>query len=156
MGLRSRVVSVVFRGWMVYSWGNMNEKVKVPDCFKWNIQIRDLNDERYRLNEPLLILIEEYPGEDNFCATFSEVEAFGEGKTEVEATLALKRSLIDLYDELAESDYDSLGPQPRSWLRVIRQVMRRLDSPPKPPTLKKKPAIVRNVVRNAPFPLDLE
>ena len=67
---------------------------------KFNVQIRDLGDEDYTLNEPLLITIEEYPGEDEVIASYPELELFADGITESEAIAALKFEILDLYDEL--------------------------------------------------------
>lgn len=90
---------------------------------KYNSQIRDLGDETRKLTEPILITIEEYPGDDTVIASFPEVEAFGEGVTETEAILNLKLSILDLYDDLQETPFDELGSLPRSWLNVFQKII---------------------------------
>jgi predicted RNase H-like HicB family nuclease len=90
---------------------------------KYNLQIRDLGNSDYELLEPLLITIEEYPGDDVIIASFPEIEAFGEGVTETEAILNLKWAILDLYDELVELSNDELGDLPKSWLTVLQKVI---------------------------------
>jgi hypothetical protein len=92
---------------------------------KWATQIRDLGDENYVLVEPILILVEEYPNSDMVIARFPEVEAFGEGITDTEAILNLKKSILDLYDELIETNLDTLGNMPKMWLRILKKVVTR-------------------------------
>jgi hypothetical protein len=99
---------------------NIEEVKERPD--KWTTQIRDLGDENYRLNEPLLILIEEY-SDDYVIARFPEIEVFGEGNTDLEAIMNLKNSILDLYDELTETDLSILGELPKMWLRVLERVI---------------------------------
>lgn len=96
------------------------ELLERPD--KWVTQIRDLGDENYELVEPLSILVEEYP-DDVFIARFPEVEVFGEGITDAEAILDLKNSILDLYDELTETDPNTLGKLPKMWLRILKKVI---------------------------------
>ena len=90
---------------------------------KYNSQIRDLGDEIYKLTEPILITIEEYPGDDTVIASFSEIEVFGEGATETEAIFNLKLSVLDLYSELKDIPGDELGTLPRSWLNVLQKII---------------------------------
>jgi hypothetical protein len=89
---------------------------------KWTTQIRDLGDENYTLVEPISILIEEYPN-DTVIARFPEIEVFGEGNSDIEAILDLKNSILDLYDELTEDDFDNLGKLPKMWLRILNRII---------------------------------
>jgi|GEM_PF-1372348 len=89
---------------------------------KWVTQIYDLGDESYILKEPILILIEEY-SDDSIIARFPEVEVFGEGVTDSEAISNLKNSILDLYDELTETDSDTLGKLPKMWLRILDRII---------------------------------
>jgi len=99
-------------------------KLEVMDRpLKYNSQIRDLGDEAYNLLEPLLIAIEEYPGEDITIASFPEIEAFGEGVTEADAILSLKTAILDLYDELKDTPSSTLGVLPRSWWNVLQKII---------------------------------
>src|SRR3990172_12836939 len=91
---------------------------------KYNSQVRDLGDESYTLNEPLMVSIEEYPGEDTVIASFPEIEVFGEGATEAEALMNLKWSILDLYEELMECSPDELGDLPKAWLSILRKVIK--------------------------------
>lgn len=90
---------------------------------KWTTQIRDLGDENYELLEPILVLVEEYPQDDAVIARFPELEAFGEGTTDAEAIFNLKLAILDLYDELTETDLDLLGETPQAWLRILTKVI---------------------------------
>ena len=100
-------------------------KIEVLDRpLKYNSQIRDLGDEAYQLTEPLLITIEEYPGDDTVIASFPEIEVFGEGVTEAEAIMSLKSAILDLHDELNETPSGELGTLPRSWWNVLQKLIR--------------------------------
>lgn len=94
---------------------------------KYNLQVRDLGDENYTLNEPLIVSIEEYPGEDAVIASFPEIEVFGEGVTEAEALMNLKWAVLDLYEELIESASDELGDLPKAWLSILRKIIKQND-----------------------------
>lgn len=99
-------------------------KTEVQDRpIKYNLQIRDLGDDDYKLAEPLLVTIEEYHDDDTVIASFPEVEAFGEGATETEALLQLKWAILDLYEELKELSSKELGGLPKSWLTVLQKVI---------------------------------
>ena len=94
---------------------------------KYNSQVRDLGDESYSLNEPLIVSIEEYPGEETVIASFPEIEVFGEGATEAEALMNLKWAVLDLYEELTESASDELGDLPKAWLSILRKIIKQND-----------------------------
>ncbi len=91
---------------------------------KYNSQVRDLGDENYTLNEPLMVSIEEYPGEDTVIASFPEIEMFGEGATEAEALMNLKWAILDLYEELMETTPAELGDLPKAWLVILRKIIK--------------------------------
>jgi hypothetical protein len=102
-------------------------RVEVQDrSVKYNIQLRDLGDDSYKLTEPIFIIIEEYPGEDLLIASFSEVEVFGEGATEAEAILNLKWGILDLYQELIDLPPEEMGNLPKSWLSVLQQIIKKV------------------------------
>jgi len=90
---------------------------------KWPTQIRDLGDDDYELVAPVSILVEEYPGDDVVIARFPELEVFGEGATDAEAIFNLKQAILDLYDELTETDPDLLGDLPQTWLRILCKIV---------------------------------
>ena len=92
---------------------------------KYNVQIRDLGDEDYFLKEPLLITIQEFPGEDDIIASFPELELFGDGVTETEAIANLKFEILDMYDELIGENPSGLGEKPQAWLRILKSVIGR-------------------------------
>lgn len=94
---------------------------------KYNSQVRDLGDENYILNEPIIVSIEEYLGEDIVIASFPEIEVFGEGATEAEALTNLKWAILDLYEELMESAPDQLGNLPKAWLTILRKIIKQDD-----------------------------
>ena len=91
---------------------------------KYNSQVRDLGDESYTLNEPLMVSIEEYAGEDTVIASFPEIEVFGEGATEAEALMNLKWAILDLYEELMETTPAELGDLPKAWLLILRKIIK--------------------------------
>jgi hypothetical protein len=90
---------------------------------KWATQIWNVGDEDYKLTEPLPVLIEEYPGDEVIIARIPELEVFGEGVTDSEAIYNLKLSVLDLYDELMETDVELLGSLPRTWLQTLKQII---------------------------------
>jgi len=90
---------------------------------KWSTQIHDLGDPEYKLVEPVLILIEEYPNDEIVIARFPELEIFGEGNTGTEALINLKQEILDLYDELTETDPDVLGILPKAWLQILTKII---------------------------------
>jgi len=86
-------------------------------------QIHDLGDDDYELVAPVSILVQKYPGDDVVIARFPGLEVFGEGATDAEAILNLKRAMLDLYDELAKADPDLLGDLPKGWLRILGKIV---------------------------------
>jgi hypothetical protein len=73
-----------------------------------------------------MVILEEYPSEENITARFSEIGAFGEGATEREAILNLKRDIVNLFEELSGEDPEKLGPLPQSWLRILNKMITRI------------------------------
>ena len=88
---------------------------------KWTTQLRDLGDPDYFLTEPIQIVIEEFL-DDSVIARFPEVGAFGEGYSEAESLQNLKNAILDLYDELISANPDTLGDEPKMWLRVLNRL----------------------------------
>ncbi len=89
---------------------------------KWSTTVFDLGEEGYNLITPLSILIEEY-GENDVVARFPELEISGIGNTDAEAIQNLKCALLDLFDELTETDPDTLGELPKMWLRILTRLI---------------------------------
>ena len=101
----------------------ISEDVADPRPIKANAHIYDLGDDAYHFNGPIMITIEEYLDDEVVIARFPELGLFGEGVTESEAILNLKYEILDLYDELIESDPKELGEMPLSWLRVLNTLI---------------------------------
>lgn len=91
---------------------------------KYNIQIRDLGEKEYHLKEPLLVTVEEYSYDEVFIVSYPEIEAFGEGVTEAEAIANLKKSILDLFDELSQTPEDELGVLPKTWLNILNSLIK--------------------------------
>jgi hypothetical protein len=93
----------------------------------YNAQIHDLGRlDEYELIIPLTILIEEYTAEDTVIASFSEIEEIGEGVTVSEAIYNLKLAIVDLYENLTETPPEELGNLPKSWLKILKRVIRKV------------------------------
>ncbi len=101
----------------------MDEKERTSE-----VKIRDLGDEKYQLTAPLSILIEEYQGDEAVIARLPELEVFGEGFTDSEAIHNLKMSILDLYDELTETDIDILADLPQTWLETLKRIITKTNS----------------------------
>lgn len=86
---------------------------------KYNIHMDDLGDPRYQLLEPFFVLIEEYPDASQVFASVPELEAFADAPNLSEALIYLKDTILDLYDELADTPDDDLGPLPSAWKRIL-------------------------------------
>ena len=127
---RNDLHGIIFKCTSINQMGGNSMEILMSDLMeikdrpvKYNAQIRDLDDDHYKLTEPVLALIENYPG-DTVIASFPEIEAFGEGSTESEAVLNLKHAILDLYDELSADPPESLGELPKAWLRVLQRLIR--------------------------------
>jgi len=90
---------------------------------KYNAQIRDLGEDAFKLMEPIMVVIEEYPNEDSYIASYPELEVFGEGSTESEAIMNLKLAILDLYDDLLSTQSGELGDLPKNWLHILKQLI---------------------------------
>jgi hypothetical protein len=84
----------------------------------YNAEIRDLNSDKYRLNQPILITIERY-SDGEYVATYPELETYGAAENESIAVLDLKKGIISLYEAL-ENPHVELGDIPKGWLRILR------------------------------------
>lgn len=90
---------------------------------KWTTELCELGDKEYRLLEPVMVLIEEYHHDDVVIARLPELEVLGEGVTDTEAISNLKLAILDLYDELTETDPHLLGDLPQAWLRILTKTI---------------------------------
>ena len=95
---------------------NLQEKPIVYTTY-----VYDLGNKKYKLKNPINIVIEVY--EDEFIAKFPELEIFGSGNTETESILALKEEIITLYVELADSSEKELGRLPQMWRRTLKKLI---------------------------------
>ncbi len=84
------------------------------------IKIMSLGDDRIRLNREIPILLEVY--NDEVVAKFIDAEVTGFGDTESEAIDHIKENIVSLYYELTE-DENNLGPLPKRWLIVLRDII---------------------------------
>lgn len=84
------------------------------------IKIMSLGDGRIRLNREIPILLEVY--NDEVVAKFIDAEVTGFGDTESEAIDHIKENIVSLYYELTE-DENNLGPLPKRWLIVLRDII---------------------------------
>ncbi|MCK5059236.1 MAG: hypothetical protein KAT34_21485, partial [Candidatus Aminicenantes bacterium] len=75
---------------------------------------------RIRLNREIPILLEVY--NDEVVAKFIDAEVTGFGDTESEAIDHIKENIVSLYYELTE-DENNLGPLPKRWLIVLRDII---------------------------------
>jgi hypothetical protein len=84
------------------------------------VKIINLGDKRIRLKREIPILLEVY--KDEVIATFVDAEVTGFGETEAEALDHIKENIVSLYYELIE-DENNLGPLPKRWLFVLRDII---------------------------------
>ena len=84
------------------------------------VKIISLGSERIVLNRGIPILLEIYS--DEVVAKFIDAEVTGFGETEAEAIDHIKENIVSLYYELIE-DEDNLGPLPKRWLLVLRDII---------------------------------
>lgn len=84
------------------------------------VKIISLGNERICLNREIPILLEVYS--DEVIATFIDAEVTGFGETEAEALDHIKENIVSLYYELIE-DENNLGPLPKRWLMVLRDII---------------------------------
>jgi hypothetical protein len=84
----------------------------------YSTTIADLG-EGHRLRFPLTVKVERFIADDEFVASWPEVEAWGSGGTDAAAINSLKDQLRELYADLRQSVDDELGPLPRRWKRAL-------------------------------------
>lgn len=87
----------------------------------YETSLYDLGNKKYKLRNPINIIIEVY--EDEFIAKFPELEIFGSGNTETMAILDLKNEIIILYDELVNYSEKELGRLPQMWRRILKKLV---------------------------------
>ena len=92
---------------------------------KWTMQVFDLADPGYRLRTPLLALVEEYE-DDKIAVSLPGFSLYADGSSVLEALGQLKIEVLDLYDELSETDPEVLGPLPASWLVALDGLIERV------------------------------
>lgn len=85
-----------------------------------NIFISSLADERLLLKQPIPVHVMEDNG--GYIAHYYDVEAVGFGDTVSEALNNLKENITELYFDLI-SDVDSLGPLPRKWFIILKELI---------------------------------
>ncbi len=98
----------------------ISSTIKEEFAFR-RIEISSLGSEKLELTKNITVLLEVY--EDEVIAKFIDAEVTGFGETDSEALDSLKNNIISLYFELIE-DEDSLGPLPKKWLTVLREIIR--------------------------------
>jgi hypothetical protein len=90
----------------------------------YNAVIYELNNPQYSLSTPIQIIIIE--DKEEIIARIPELNLYATGDTDTEAIYNLKSELIELYEELNNTEY-KLGPLPKSWLATINKLMLRID-----------------------------
>jgi hypothetical protein len=89
--------------------------------------LNDLGTDRLELLRPIGVAVT-YEA-DEVHVTVDDLEAWATGATLAEALDELKASIIELYDDLAASAAEQLGPLPQRWLAVLRKLVR--EAPPR-------------------------
>lgn len=90
----------------------------------YSLTIYDLGSPDYSLVYPLSIVIEEYGEDQSVIARCPELDTLGEGMTSITIAIqALRDSILDLYDELIETDVSTLGTLPLTWLRILKRII---------------------------------
>jgi len=87
------------------------------------MSIMDINTPKYRLRTPLIPIAVEEWSESDFVAHWHDVEAVGYGDDKWSAIDNLKQDIIDLYENLRETDDSKLGQHPRRWKQILAQVI---------------------------------
>lgn len=96
----------------------------------WSTSIFELGDDAIILKHPLIVTIEDY-GDDEFTASWPEVEAFASGATESEAINDLKDEIVALFRELSTMPDNELGKLPKRWKRALNSAISQGDCKPK-------------------------
>lgn len=92
--------------------------------------IFDLGSEKIKLKYPIIVVISKeecYEDEEEFVASWSEVEAIGLGLTEADAVNDLKDEIVELYEELSNMSDDSLGKLPKRWKRALDAAIEKIN-----------------------------
>ncbi len=87
------------------------------------ITLYDLNTIDYSLMRPINAILELH--DDEIIASFPEIEVFGSGTTESEAISSLKLQILDIFEELRDSDPKELGKLPQSWKRILDALIKK-------------------------------
>ena len=85
------------------------------------VELADLACDEYRLLRPVKVVIERFT--DEVTASWPEVEAFGSGVTESLAIAALRRDIVDIYRDLADTPDAGLGRAASAIKRILRGVV---------------------------------
>ena len=85
------------------------------------VEISSLGDEKLELRRNIPVHLE--ADEDEVIAKFVDAEVTGFGESEYEALDSLKDNMVSLYYELIE-DETNLGPIPRRWLTVLKEIIK--------------------------------
>lgn len=86
----------------------------------YNATIYDLNTPKYKLSTSVQVVIVEQS--DETVAKLPELNLYAVGDSPTEAIYELKQEIIDLYEDLTQTD-NKLGPLPESWLRTLRTLI---------------------------------
>ncbi|MCH8290573.1 hypothetical protein IH992_05695 [Candidatus Poribacteria bacterium] len=79
-----------------------------PQATLYPMGLWDLNSPKYKLKVPIHVVVEEWP-DNEFIAHWHDVEAIGFGEGKQEVLEALQQDIIDLYEDLKNTDDNCLG-----------------------------------------------
>lgn len=91
-----------------------------------SIPIHDLGSETLDLVAPLQVEVECY--DDEVISKVAELDLWASASTEGQAIMAIKNSIIELFEELSGIDNSELGKLPRMWKRILTKMIRRAES----------------------------
>lgn len=83
--------------------------------------LADLGEPGYSLRLPLPIVVREDAAAGPVQASLAALALFGEGPTPAAAMAQLQAAILDLYEEMAESDPATLGDLSLGWLGMLRE-----------------------------------
>jgi hypothetical protein len=98
-----------------------------PQPMLYPMGLWDLNSPKYELKVPIHIVVEEWP-DNEFIAHWHDVEATGFGEGKAEAVEALQQDIIDLYEDLKDTDDKHLGKRPLKARKVLQAVIKETTS----------------------------
>jgi hypothetical protein len=81
------------------------------------LAVHGLGSEKYSLRKPLLVTVENYA--DEVVARLPDFDIYASAENEADALALLRQDLVDLYEDLRQSEAD-LGGLPASWLRDLK------------------------------------